>query len=163
LLILVSVLVPVVIAIVGVVLANNARHQISRSLSTLPSAQSYYPNSPTSNVIQTPGAIAAPSPAAPTPPTVTPLPPIGSDLSASGINQNQTITCNGSKVRVSGISNKIVIKGHCASLDVSGVQNVVTVDAVDSIEVSGFTNQITNHSGSPDIDRSGDQNVVQQG
>jgi len=157
-LILASVLLPVVIGIVGIVLANNARHQISRSLSTLPSVPSFYPNSPTSNVTQTPGAIATPSPAAPAP-----LPPAGGELSANGINENQTLTCNDSKVRVSGISNKIVIKGHCASLDVSGVQNVVTVDAVDSIEVSGFTNQITYHGGSPNIDNSGEQNVAKQG
>jgi hypothetical protein len=152
-LILASVLVPVAIAIVGVVLANNARHQISRSLSTLPSVSSFFPNSPTSNVTQ------APIPSPPAPPTA----PAGDNLTISGINETQTITCNANAVNVSGISNKVVIKGLCKSLHVSGVQNVITIDAVGSIEVSGFSNQITYHGGSPSIDKSGDGNVVQQG
>jgi hypothetical protein len=138
-------------------------HQVSRSgVATLFPTPSLFPtaapNSPPSNVTQTPGAFAAPSP-----PAAAPLPPAGGELSANGINENQTLTCNDSTVRVSGISNKIVIKGHCASLDVSGVQNVVTVDAVDSVEVSGFTNQITYHGSSPNIENSGEQNVVKQG
>ena len=156
-LILASVLVPVAIAILGVVLANNARHQISRSLSTLTSVPSFYPNSPTSNVDQAPNQVPIPSPPAPA------TAPAGDNLTISGINETQTVTCNANAVNVSGISNKVVIKGHCASLHVSGVQNVVTVDTADTIEVSGFTNQITYHGGSPSIDKSGDGNVVQRG
>lgn len=156
-LILASVLIPVVIAVVGIVLANNARHQISRSLSTLPSASSFLPNTPTSNVTQAPIQVPIPSPPA------APTAPAGESLIISGINESRTVACNANAVNVSGISNKIVITGHCKSLHVSGVQNVITVDAVDSIEVSGFTNQITYHTGSPEIEKSGDQNVVQQG
>jgi hypothetical protein len=156
-LILASVLLPVVIGIVGIVLANNARHQISRSLSTLPSAPSFYPNSPTSNVAQAPTQVPIPSPPAPA------TAPAGDTVTISGINESQTITCNANAVNVSGISNKVVIKGVCASLHVSGVQNVITIDAVGVIEVSGFSNQITYHGGSPSIDKSGDGNDVHQG
>jgi hypothetical protein len=89
--------------------------------------------------------------------------PAGDNLTISGINETQTVTCNSNAVNVSGISNKVVIKGLCKSLHVSGVQNVITIDAVGIIEVSGFSNQITYHGGSPSIDKSGDGNVVQQG
>jgi hypothetical protein len=115
------------------------------------------PNSLPDTVTQTPGA--GPSTAPPS----KPLPPPGGNLSAAGINENQTIACNDSIVNVSGISNTVVITGHCKGLELSGVQNKVTVDAVDTIEVSGFNNQITYHTGSPSIDKSGDGNIVQQG
>jgi Protein of unknown function (DUF3060) len=156
-LILASILLPVVMAIVGVVLANNARHQISRSLSTLTSVPSFYPNSPTSNVIQAPTQVPIPNPPARA------TAPAGDNVTISGINESQTITCNANAVNISGISNKVVIKGVCASLHVSGVQNVITIDGVGSIEVSGFSNRITYHGGQPSIDKSGDGNVVQQG
>jgi hypothetical protein len=135
-------------AIAGFI-AYNTAHQLSRSgITTL---------FPTTSV--------SPSPAPNSPPSnvMTPLPPVGGDLSVSGINKNQTIACNASNVRVSGIQNKVVITGHCTSLSVSGVQNSITVDTVDSIEASGFNNQITYHTGSPSIDKSGDGNVVQKG
>jgi hypothetical protein len=96
-------------------------------------------------------------------PTPEPPAPAGDNLTISGINETQTVTCNSNAVNVSGISNKVVIKGLCKSLHVSGVQNVITIDAVGIIEVSGFSNQITYHGGSPRIDKSGDGNVVQQG
>jgi hypothetical protein len=89
--------------------------------------------------------------------------PAGDNLTISGINESQTITCNANAVNVSGISNKVVIKGICASLHVSGVQNVITIDAVGSIEVSGFSNQVTYHTGTPGIEKSGDGNVVHEG
>lgn len=91
------------------------------------------------------------------------LPPLGGQLSISGINENKTIACNDSVVTVSGISNIIVIAGHCASLTVSGMKNSVTVDAADAIGASGINNQVTFHSGSPQITTSGDGNLVQQG
>ena len=113
------------------------------------------------------------SPRSPTPPgrtatptagpSTVPLPPLGGQLSVSGINENKTIACNDSVVTVSGISNTIVIVGHCASLTVSGMQNSITVDAADTIDASGISNQVTFHSGSPQISKSGDGNVVQQG
>jgi hypothetical protein len=113
------------------------------------------------------------SPRSPTPPgrtatptagpSTVPLPPLGGQLSVSGINENKTIACNDSVVTVSGISNTIVIVGHCASLTVSGMQNSITVDAADTIDASGISNQVTFRSGSPQISKSGDGNVVQQG
>jgi hypothetical protein len=159
--ILAAVLVPVAITVVAGIIGNNAGHQFSRGLTTLSPAPSVspstVPNSLPNTETQTPGA--GPSTAPPS----KPLPPVGGNLSAAGINESQTIACNDSIVNVSGISNTVVITGHCKSLDVSGVQNKVTVDAVDTIEASGFNNQITYHTGSPSIDKSGDGNVVQQG
>jgi hypothetical protein len=159
--ILAAVFVPIVITVLAGIIVNNAGHQFSRGLTTLSPAPSVspstVPNSLPNTVTQTPGA--GPSTAPPS----KPLPPAGGNLSAAGINENQTIACNDSIVNVSGISNTVVITGHCKSLDVSGVQNKVTVDAVDTIEASGFNNQITYHTGSPSIDKSGDGNVVQQG
>jgi hypothetical protein len=159
--ILAAVLVPVAITVVAGIIGNHAGHQFSRGLTTLSPAPSVspgtVPNSLPNTETQTPGA--GPSTAPPS----KPLPPVGGNLSAAGINESQTIACNDSIVNVSGISNTVVITGHCKSLDVSGVQNKVTVDAVDTIEASGFNNQITYHTGSPSIDKSGDGNVVQQG
>ena len=159
--ILAAVLVPVAITVVAGIIVNNAGHQFSRGLTTLsptPSVSpSTVPNSLPNTETQTPGA--GPSTAPPS----KPLPPVGGNLSAAGINESQTIACNDSIVNISGISNTVVITGRCKSLDVSGVQNKVTVDAVDTIEASGFNNQITYHTGSPSIDKSGDGNVVQQG
>ena len=148
-------------AIAGFI-AYNTAHQLSRSgITTLFPTPSVSPgpgpNTPPSNVSQTPGATASASP------PVAPLPPAGGDLSVSGIKKIQTIACNASNIRVSGIQNKVVITGHCTSLSVSGVQNSITVDTADSIEASGFNNQITYHTGSPSIDKSGDGNVVQKG
>jgi hypothetical protein len=129
-------------------------HQVSRSgmttLLPIPSISSEAPT-PSGAMTQTPGA----APAAPA--------PAGDNLTISGINETQTVTCNANAVNVSGISNKVVIKGLCKSLHVSGVQNVITIDAVGIIEVSGFSNRITYHGGSPSIDKSGDGNVVQKG
>ena len=143
-------------------ISYNTAHQLSRNglttLSPVPTvAPSTVLSSPPNTETQTPGA--GPSTAPPS----KPLPPVGGNLSAAGINETQTIACNDSSVNVSGISNTVVITGHCKSLDVSGVQNKVTVDAVDTIEASGFNNQITYHTGSPSIDKSGDGNVVKQG
>ena len=156
-LILASVLVPVAIAIVGVVLANNARHQISRSLSTLTSVPSFYPNSPTSNVAQAPTQVPIPSPPAPA------TAPAGENITVSGISEARTIACNGGNVSISGITNNVVITGHCVSVTVSGIQNQITVDAADTIQASGSGNRVTYHSGSPRIDNSGLGNNVQRG
>jgi hypothetical protein len=113
------------------------------------------PRTPTRSGTATPTASAGPS--------TSPLPPRGSELSVSGINENETIACNDNVVTVSGISNTIVITGHCTSLTVSGMQNSITVDAVDTINASGLNNQVTYHSGTPSINKSGQSNVVQQG
>ena len=135
-------------------------HQVSRSgLTTMLPTPSIPTNSPTPPGGMTQIPSAGPSSI----PTPEPTAPAGDNLTISGINETQTITCNANAVNVSGISNKVVIKGLCKSLHVSGVQNVITIDAVGTIEVSGFSNQITYHGGSPSIDKSGDGNVVQQG
>jgi Protein of unknown function (DUF3060) len=137
-------------------------HQVSRSgLPTMFPTPIIPSNSPTppGGMTQTPAAGPSSSPTSEPPAPA----PAGDNLTISGINKTQTVTCNANAVNVSGISNKVVIKGLCKSLHVSGVQNVITVDAVGIIEVSGFSNQITYHGGSPSIDKSGDGNVVQKG
>jgi hypothetical protein len=137
-------------------------HQVSRSgLPTMFPTPIIPSNSPTppGGMTQTPAAGPSSSPTSGPPARA----PAGDNLTISGINATQTVTCNANAVNVSGISNKVVIKGLCKSLHVSGVQNVITIDAVGSIEVSGFSNQITYHGGSPSIDKSGDGNVVQRG
>jgi Protein of unknown function (DUF3060) len=137
-------------------------HQVSRSgLPTMFPTPIIPSNSPTppGGMTQTPAAGPSSSPTSEPPAPA----PAGDNLTISGINKTQTVTCNANAVNVSGISNKVVIKGLCKSLHVSGVQNVITIDAVGIIEVSGFSNQITYHGGSPSIDKSGDGNVVQRG
>jgi Protein of unknown function (DUF3060) len=152
------------VALAGGIAAYSA-HQLSRSgsptSSIFPTISSpgMTPNSPASTATAT----QTPSPGQSTSPTSGPTPPAGGNLSVSGINENQAITCNDSTVSVSGISNRVVIRGHCTSLTVSGVQNSVIVDAVDTIEADGFNNKVTYHTGSPSISKSGDSNVVQQG
>jgi hypothetical protein len=152
------------LALAGVIAAF-AAHQLSgvRSIISssvpstiqIPSSPRSSPRSPSPSGSRTATPTAGPS--------TVPLPPLGGQLSVSGINENKTIACNDSVVTVSGISNTIVIVGHCASLTVSGMQNSITVDAADTIDASGISNQVTFHSGSPQISKSGDGNVVQQG
>ena len=142
-----------VLALVGIIAAY-ASHRFSRGNLVLPSA-----TPGTSRVISPPRAI----PRSPAPSSVTPLPPQGAELTVTGINENQTLTCNNNTVTVSGVSNTVVITGHCASLTVSGLNNVITVDTTDTIDASGLNNQVTYHSGSPQVSKSGDGNVVQRG
>jgi len=142
-----------VLALVGIIAAY-ASHRFSRGNLVVPSSPPV-----TSRVISPPRAI----PHSPAPSSVTPLPPQGAELTVTGINENQALTCNNNTVTVSGVSNTVVITGHCASLTVSGLNNVITVDATDTIDASGLNNQVTYHSGSPQVSKSGDGNVVQRG
>lgn len=86
----------------------------------------------------------------------------GQVVTISGIDENETVTCNDATVNISGIRNTVNITGHCVKITVSGIENVITVDAADTIGASGFDNRITYHSGSPQIDAIG-SNVVTQG
>jgi hypothetical protein len=145
-----------VLAVVGIVAAY-VSHRFSRGNLVVPSA-----TPGTSRVINPPRAIPR-SPAPSSTVTVTPLPPQGAELTVTGINENQALTCNNNTVTVSGVSNTVVISGHCASVTVSGLNNVITVDATDTIDASGLNNQVTYHSGAPQVSKSGDGNVVQRG
>lgn len=146
-----------VLALVGIIAAY-ASHRFSRGNLVVPS-----PTPGTSRVISTPRAIPrSPNPSA-SGPSVAPLPPQGAELTVTGINENQALTCNNNTVTVSGVSNTVVITGHCVSLTVSGLNNLITVEAADTIDASGLNNQVTYHSGSPQITKSGDGNVVQRG
>jgi len=151
-----------VLALVGIIAAY-AAHRFSHGNLVVPS-----PTPGTSRVISPPRAIPrSPNPSAggtqPPGPSIAPLPPQGAELTVTGINENQAITCNDNIVTVSGVSNTVAITGHCASLTVSGLNNVITVDATDTIDASGLNNQVTYHSGSPQITKSGDGNVIQRG
>lgn len=152
-----------VLVLAGVIAAF-AAHQLSGVRSIISSATS---TAPVTNLPRTSPRSSTPSAGgsatASAGPSTPPLPPLGGQLSVSGISENKTIACNDSVVTVSGISNTIVIVGHCASVTVSGMKNSVTVDAADSIDASGINNQVTFHSGSPQISNSGDGNVVGQG
>ena len=142
-----------VLAVVGIVAAY-VSHRFSGGNLVVPSA-----TPGTSRVISPPRA----TPRSPAPSSVPPLAPQGAELTVTGINENQALTCNNNTVTVSGVSNTVVITGHCASVSVSGLNNVITVDATDAIDASGLNNQVTYRSGAPQVTKSGDGNVVQQG
>jgi hypothetical protein len=151
--ILAAVFVVGVLALVGIIAAS-VSHRFSRGNLVVPSA-----TPGTSRIISPPRAI----PRSPAPSSVTPLPAQGAELTVTGINENQALTCNNNTVTVSGVSNTVIITGHCVSLSVSGLNNIITVEATDTIDASGLNNQVTYHLGTPQISKSGDGNVVQQG
>lgn len=77
--------------------------------------------------------------------------PAGGQYSVSGVDENETIECNGSNITVSGVNNTVTLFGHCLSVTVSGVENQVTIDSVDEIGASGFDNQVIYRSGDPEV------------
>lgn len=84
-------------------------------------------------------------------------------IAINGVDQRQTIPCNGRRVAISGSDNVIQLTGTCASLDINGVDNRVTVTVAPngSISVSG-TGQVVNWSstGSPRISNQGVDNRI---
>lgn len=88
--------------------------------------------------------------------------PAGGQYSVAGVDENETIDCNGSNISVSGVNNTVTLQGHCLSVTVSGVENQVTVDSADRIGASGFDNRVVYHSGTPQVDATS-RNVVEQG
>jgi hypothetical protein len=88
--------------------------------------------------------------------------PAGGQYSVSGIDETETVECNGSNISVSGVNNVVTLRGHCLSVTVSGVENQVTLDTADRIGASGFDNQVIYHSGAPQVDATGG-NIVTQG
>jgi hypothetical protein len=118
------------------------------------------PSIPSFPSIEIPSIPAAPGAPSADPSVIVAAP--GASVSVSGIDENQTVTCNDGSVAISGVRNTVNVTGHCVKVTVSGVNNVVTVDAADAIGASGFDNRITYHSGSPQVDNAG-SNVVEQG
>ncbi|MFV9634374.1 DUF3060 domain-containing protein [Mycobacterium neumannii] len=88
--------------------------------------------------------------------------PAGGQYSVSGVDENETIECNGSNITISGVNNTVTLLGHCLSVTVSGVENQVTIDSVDRIGASGFDNQVIYHSGDPEVNVSS-RNIVTRG
>jgi Protein of unknown function (DUF3060) len=88
--------------------------------------------------------------------------PAGGQYSVSGVDEVETVECNGSNINVSGVNNVVTLRGHCLSVTVSGVENQVSVDSADRIGASGFDNQVIYDSGAPQIDATGG-NIVSQG
>jgi Protein of unknown function (DUF3060) len=86
--------------------------------------------------------------------------PAGGEYSVSGIDESETVECNGSNINVSGVNNTVTLLGHCLSLSVSGVDNQVTIDSADRIGASGFDNQVIYHSGLPEVDATGNNTVA---
>ena len=95
-------------------------------------------------------------------PGVPEVAPAGGQYSVSGIDEVETVECNGSNISVSGVNNTVTLRGHCLSVTVSGVENLVMVDSADRIGASGFDNQVTYHSGTPEVDATSG-NIVAQG
>lgn len=86
--------------------------------------------------------------------------PAGGQYSVSGVDENETIECNGSNISVSGVNNTVTLLGHCLSVTVSGVENQVTIDSADRIGASGFDNQVVYHSGDPEVNASSRNSVT---
>lgn len=87
--------------------------------------------------------------------------PAGGQYSVSGVDEFETVDCNGSNISVSGVNNTVTLLGHCLSVSVSGVENKVTVDSADHIGASGFDNEVIYHSGTPQIDATSRNSVAQ--
>lgn len=83
-------------------------------------------------------------------------------IQINGVDQRQTIPCNGRRVAISGSGNVVQLTGTCASLDLNGVDNQVTltVAADGHISVAG-TGQVVRWS-SPGRPRVGVQGVDNQ-
>lgn len=77
--------------------------------------------------------------------------PAGGRYSVSGVDETETIECNGSNISVSGVNNTVTLLGHCLSVTVSGIENQVSIDSVDKIGASGFDNQVIYHAGDPEV------------
>ncbi|SEH46837.1 Protein of unknown function [Mycolicibacterium rutilum] len=77
--------------------------------------------------------------------------PAGGSYSVSGVDNVETIECNGSNISVSGVNNTVTLRGHCLSVNVSGVENKVDVRSADRISASGFDNEVRYHEGQPEI------------
>lgn len=86
--------------------------------------------------------------------------PAGGQYSVSGVDETETIECNGSNISVSGVKNTVTLLGHCLSVTVSGIENQVTIDSVDEIGASGFDNQVIYHSGDPEVNATSRNSVT---
>lgn len=86
--------------------------------------------------------------------------PAGGQYSVSGVDENETVECNGSNVTVSGFNNTVTLLGHCLSVTVSGVENQVSIDSADKIGASGFDNRVVYHSGDPEVNVSSRNTVT---
>jgi hypothetical protein len=96
-------------------------------------------------------------------PRTDPAPPAGTNVSISGIGEDEAFACDDHLVSISGVENTVVITGRCASVSVSGIDNVVTIDAAAQIAVSGFDNRIVYRQGEPEVSTSGTGNTVERG
>nr|WP_194946058.1 DUF3060 domain-containing protein [Mycolicibacterium malmesburyense] len=88
--------------------------------------------------------------------------PAGGQYSVSGVQEDETVECNGANITVSGVNNRVTLLGHCLSVTVSGVENQVTIDSADQIGASGFDNQVIYHTGDPEVNVSS-RNTVARG
>ena len=88
------------------------------------------------------------------------LAPAGGQYSVSGVDENETIECNGADISVSGVNNTVTLLGHCLSVTVSGIENQVSIDSVDEIGASGFDNRVIYHSGDPEVNVTSNNSVT---
>ena len=84
-------------------------------------------------------------------------------IEINGVDQRQTIACNGRRVAISGSGNVVQLTGTCASLDVNGVDNQITITVAPEghISVAG-TGQVVRWSstGRPRVSVQGVDNQV---
>jgi hypothetical protein len=87
----------------------------------------------------------------------------GETIEINGVDQRQTIACDGRRVAISGSDNVIQLTGTCASLDLNGVDNQVTLTVAPDghIAVAG-TGQVVRWSstGRPRVNVQGVDNQV---
>lgn len=88
--------------------------------------------------------------------------PAGENYSISGVDNVETVECNGSEISISGVNNTVTLLGHCLSVNVSGVENNVELDSADRISASGFDNEVIYHSGEPEVAATS-RNIVAKG
>ncbi|MFN3558486.1 MAG: DUF3060 domain-containing protein [Brevundimonas sp.] len=84
-------------------------------------------------------------------------------IAINGVDQRQTIPCNGRRVAISGSGNVIQLTGVCASLDLNGVDNRVTLTVAPNgtLSVAG-TGQVVRWSstGRPRVNSQGVDNQI---
>ncbi|MGO9381758.1 MAG: DUF3060 domain-containing protein [Mycobacterium sp.] len=104
----------------------------------------------------------------------------GGNMTFTGSNETNVLTCDGGDISVTGGSSTVVIIGHCATVTVAGHNNRVRIDSVgtmrvdgtsnnvkidsaDTINASGSDNTVAYYSGTPNIADTGSSNHIHQG
>ena len=104
----------------------------------------------------------------------------GGNMTFTGSNETDVVTCNGGDISVTGGSSNVIITGHCATVSVAGhnnqvridttdtvhvegTSNNVKIDSVDTIKASGSNNTVAYDSGAPHVTDTGSSNDIHRG